>query len=403
MVLQPRLHLDIGWGDVASIFAPHTQPRAQLTARVAAAWPPNAAPALSVRTALDALLLSRAFPAGAVVAMSAVTIQNMADVVRAHGLEPVPVDIEFDTLSPSFARIDQTLAATGAKAYIHAHLYGSRNDLTEIAAACRARGVMLIEDCAQGYAGAPPTSSPVANVSFYSFGPIKAQTCLGGAVAVCDTPETAAAIRAVLYQHVPMPERWLRLRGLKYSLLKLLSSPIAYGLAIAAMRASGLDPEKAIGGAARGFSGADLMMSLRRAPSRTLLRLLARRTSRPAGGAWRAATGAVLDAELSALFQRPGSAATAQAFWLYPVLVEEPLAAMSAMRAAGFDATRGATSLRAITDATNFTVPNASRLIENVLYLPIAPNMNERTLKRMAHALRENVRPLQSANEKVAA
>lgn len=403
MALQPRLHLDIGWSDIASIFAPVTQSRDDLVAQVEAAWPANAVPALSVRTALDALLTSLRLPEGSAVAMSAVTIQNMADVVRAHGLQPVPIDLDIATLAPPLAQIEQTLTATGARAYIHAHLYGSRNDLTEIAALCRARGAVLIEDCAQGYLGAPPSEAPVADISLYSFGPIKAQTCLSGAVAVCRAPELAVSLRAILDAYEPMPEQWLRTRALKYSALKLLSSPTAYGLAIAALRARGLDPDQAIGGAARGFSGADLMASLRRAPPRNLLRLLARRTSRPAGGAWRTKAGAVLDAELSATFQRPGAAAEAQAFWLYPVLVDDPVAAMAAMRAAGFDATRGATSLRAITDGTNVLAPNASRLIERVLYLPISPLMSESTLGRMAGALRENVRPLTAAGEKIAA
>lgn len=403
MSLQPRLHLDIAWSDIASIFAPLTQPRGDLMRRLEAAWPANAVPGLSVRTALDALLSSLAPPAGSVVAMSAVTIQNMADVVRAHGLEPVPIDLELSTLAPPAAQIEHALQSTGAKVYVHAHLYGSRNDLSEVAAICRARGVVLIEDCAQGYAGAPPTETPVADISLYSFGPIKAQTCLGGAVAVCRAPKTASAIRAILDSHAPMPEQWLRVRALKYSLLKLLSSPTAYGLAVAALRARGVDPDKAIGGAARGFSGADLIASLRRSPSRALLRLLARRTARPAGGAWRTQAGAILDAELGATFVRPGAMAATQAFWLYPVLVEDPIAAMATMRAAGFDATRGATSLRAITDGTNFAAPEAARLIDHVLYLPIAPAMRADTLKRMARVLRENVRPLQASKAKVAA
>ena len=403
MALQPRLHLDIGWAQMLSIFAPLIQSRAALEARVEAAWPANAVPALSVRTALDAVLTSLALPAGSAIAMSAVTIQNMADVVRAHGLEPVPVDLDIATLSPTASQIEHAITATGARAYIHAHLFGSRNDLAAVAAICRARGAVLIEDCAQGYTGAPPTDAPIADVSLYSFGPIKAQTCLSGAVALCRTPELTAAIRAILSVHPPMPEQWLRTRALKYSALKVLSSPTAYGLAIAALRAQGLDPDKAIGGAARGFSGPDLMSSLRRAPPRNLLRLLAKRSEHPAGDAWRTNAGSVLDAELGATFERPGSAAQTHAYWLYPVLVQDPLAAMETMRAAGFDATRGATSLRAITDGTNFTAPNASRLIEHVLYLPIAPSMDELTLKRMARALREGVRPLQATKEKVAA
>jgi len=134
-----------------------------------------------------------------------------------------------------------------------------------------------------------------------------------------------------------------------------------------------------------------------------MLRLLARRTAEAAGGAWRRRCGEVLDAELRSTFERAGAAAPTQAFWLYAVLVEDPVGAMATMRAAGFDATRGATSLRAITDGTNFSAPEAVRLIDKVLYLPIAPSMSDQTLRRMARVLRENVRPLQTAKEKVAA
>jgi perosamine synthetase len=401
--LQPRLHLDIGWADIVSIFAPLMQSRAALEARAAEPWPEHATPALSVRTAFDAVLTSLSLPKGGAVAMSAVTIQNMADVVRAHGLAPAPVDIGFATLSPDASTVDHVLASTGAGVYVHAHLYGACADLKEIVAVCRARGALLIEDCAQGYSGAPPRTASQADVSLYSFGPIKAQTCLSGAVALCRDEALAQKVRAVLAEHEPMPEQWFRVRALKYAALKLLSAPALYGLVVSGMLASGRDPDQAIGGAARGFSGADLMEALRRAPPRSLLRLLAQRTSRRGNWQWRVRCGALLDEALSATFERPGRGAPGQSFWLYPVLVEDSAAASAAMRAAGFDATRGATSLRAITDVAGVAPPNAAALIEHVLYLPIGPAISERTLKRMAEALRKNARPWRRQLVRVAA
>jgi perosamine synthetase len=401
--LQPRLHLDIGWATIASIFAPLTQSRPELEQRAAKPWPEHAVPSLSVRTALDAVLTSLALPKGSAVAMSAITIQNMADVIRAHGLTPGPVDIGLTTLSPDVSAIDHVLAATGASIYLHAHLYGSYNDLAEIAAVCKARGVLLIQDCAQGYSGAPSGSMRCGDIALYSFGPIKAQTCLGGAVAVFRDSDLAAKVRATLAGHAPMPEGWFRTRAFKYAALKLLSSPTLYGLVVSAMRASGKDPDAAIGGAARGFSGADLMTALRRAPPRALLRLLAQRTSHPDYSHWRYRAGAFLDKELSATFERPGRGAPGQNYWLYPVLVEDAKAAAIAMRDTGFDATRGATSLRAIAHATGTLPPKAAALMEHVLYLPIAPSMSERKLKRMADALREKVHPWRPGLIRIAA
>jgi len=402
--LLPRLHLDIGWAEIASIFAPLVSSRAELHARAADPWPAHAVPALSVRTAFDAVLTSLALPQGSVVAMSAITIQNMADVVRAHGLKPAPVDIGLASLAPEASAVDRVLASTGAAAYVHAHLYGARADLHDVAAVCRARGAVLIEDCAQGYTGAPPRTVSQADVSLYSFGPIKAQTCLSGAVAIFRDEARAQNAGAILAAHPPMPEHWFRVRAMKYAALKLLSAPTLYGLAVAAMRARGLDPDKAIGGAARGFSGADLMAALRRAPPRSLLRLMARRTSERGDASWRTRCGAILDDALGAAFERPGRAAPIQAYWLYPVLVEDAAAASAAMRAAGFDATRGATSLRAITEGdAGAPTPNAAALIEHVLYLPIGPAISAQTLERMANALRQNARPWARPPEKIAA
>jgi hypothetical protein len=56
-------------------------------------------------------------------------------------------------------------------------------------------------DCAQGYTGAPPTVVSQAGVSLYSFGPIKAQTCLSGAVAIFKTHKLAEQVRAILAAH----------------------------------------------------------------------------------------------------------------------------------------------------------------------------------------------------------
>lgn len=403
MALQPRLYLDIDWADLISVFAPLGPSHAELTAHVEAKWPAHSVAALSVRTALDATLRSLALPAGSVVAMSAVTIQNMADVVRANEFDVTPVDLDLSTLAPSATQVDQSLAATGAKAYIHAHLYGSRTHVDEIVEVCRARGAVLIEDCAQGYLGAPPISVSAADVALYSFGPIKARTCLGGAAAVFRERDRAREVEAILGGHSPMPEHWLRIRALKYAALKILSSPNAYAFAVAALKAGGVDPESAIGGAARGFSGADLMVALRRAPSRVLLRLLARRSSQSMTERWRTHAGAILDDALAPTFERPGRVAPVQAFWLYPVLVEDPAGAVASMRAAGFDATRGATSLRSLIDSRDLAVSNAELLMRHVLYLPIAPTMSEFTLRRMATVLRERVEPLRQRQERVAA
>ena len=56
---------------------------------------------LSVRSAWDLLLHVLAWPAGSEVIVSAITHPDMITILRAHGLVPVPVDVDLDTLAPS--------------------------------------------------------------------------------------------------------------------------------------------------------------------------------------------------------------------------------------------------------------------------------------------------------------
>ena len=53
---------------------------------------------LSVRSGWDLLLHVLAWPAGSEVIVSAITHPDMIRILRAHGLVPVPVDVDLDTL-----------------------------------------------------------------------------------------------------------------------------------------------------------------------------------------------------------------------------------------------------------------------------------------------------------------
>src|SRR6476660_1651277 len=55
---------------------------------------------LSVRSALDLYLRAIALPTGSEVIVSAITHPDMAEILRYHGLKPVPVDLDFDSAAP---------------------------------------------------------------------------------------------------------------------------------------------------------------------------------------------------------------------------------------------------------------------------------------------------------------
>lgn len=377
--VYPRLEIDIGWDDLWFAMAGSVgQPEASEHA-IHNAFPDRPCiTALSVRTAFLALLQAMKPPRGGEMIMSAVNIENMADIVLANGLVPVAADIDLDTLAPAPETV-RGLISERTVLYLHAHLYGSRTDLAPVSEICRAKGVLLVEDCAQAYDGAAWHGSGEADVSLFSFGPIKPATALGGAVMRMRSPELYAKVRGELANWPVQENAAVSRRARKMMALKALSQPYLYAGLLGVLRMMGRDAEAVIGSAARGFAAGDLIEQIMKRPSPRLIALMARRLGSPPDSAWRRGGAARLRNALRSDVFTPGSEVEAHAYWLYPIIVENPQAVIRHLRAAGFDATRGATSMRAMGEA-----PKAVRLIEGVVYLPLSPRMPDRDIDRMA-------------------
>src|SRR5215510_2960709 len=105
---------------------------------------------LSVRSAFDLYLRAIALPPGSEVIVSAITHPDMAEILRYHGLKPIPVDLDFDSAAPTVRDIRRA-ASTSTRAVLIAHLFGALVPIDQIAAVCRERGWLLLEDCAQAF------------------------------------------------------------------------------------------------------------------------------------------------------------------------------------------------------------------------------------------------------------
>ena len=105
-----------------------------------------------------------------------------------HGLVPVYVDVEIETLNPS---VDAFAEAIGerTRAVMAAHCLGNPFDAAALAELCAERGLVLIEDCCDAL-GSTLGGRPVGTfgqVATYSFYPAHHMTTgEGGAVAVDD-------------------------------------------------------------------------------------------------------------------------------------------------------------------------------------------------------------------------
>lgn len=390
----PRKRLDIGWWDVLSGVGSCLMADQETAERkLRQAWPGGDAglACLSVRSGFDALLSVLDLPAGSEVLVSAVTIRDMTRILQAHGLVPVPIDLDIQRLAVRPESMERAVTPR-TRAILVAHLFGSRMPLEPVLRFAREHGLVVLNDCAQAYAAPEDLRSPEADVSMFSFGTIKTATVLGGGILCFRDPQLLEAVRRHQSQW-PVRSRWHFLsRLLKYSLLILLSYRPIYSLFIGLCRGLGIDHDRLIGERVRGFPGDDLLRQIRHRPSAALLALLARRirTFDPATIVRRTAAARIAIDQMPAI-RRPGSQAPDHTHWVFPILHEQPEELQQSLWKKGFDATRGATSLCVVDppeDRPDLEPVEARQAFQRLLYLPVYAGLSRRCIERLATAVR---------------
>jgi dTDP-4-amino-4,6-dideoxygalactose transaminase len=331
-----------------------------------------------------------ALPPGSEIVISAVTIPHILDILAHHQLVAVPVDIDLTTLAVDAEAVRAAITPR-TRAIMVAHLFGSRMPMDAIAAVAAEHSFPLVEDCAQLVDGSEYRGHAGSAVSLFSFGSIKRQTALGGALLRFREAGLAARVR-MRQSRYPVQRRFVYARRvLTMVMIKSLSLRPVFQLYLRVCRWRGWDHDETLGTALRGFAGGDLIARLRHQPSAPLLRLLDRRLGQSprAAIARRVAIVETVVAEVPDLCH-PGAAARHHTHWLFPVLTRDPDRLMRRLWARGFDATRGASNLTFVPAPGNRPVPSqAARLMREVLYLPLYPSAGPDEMRAMGRAIRE--------------
>ncbi|MEO1997949.1 MAG: DegT/DnrJ/EryC1/StrS family aminotransferase, partial [Planctomycetaceae bacterium] len=300
-----RKRIDIGWCDLLSGLVHCLIPGQRETAVdvVEAAWSSDgrACACLSVRTGWDLALTALELPAGSEILVSAMTIPDMVRIIEEHGLVTVPVDLQRSTAFPQVDLLEK-LVTPQTKAILVAHLFGGRSDLAPIIAFAQRHDLLLFEDCAQAFEGRRYLGHEQADVSMFSFGPIKTATALGGSLLRVQDASLLEHMRQVQAEY-PVQSRWFFIqRLLFYCLLKFLGGKIVFGLFVRLCHLLRKDLDAVLNGSISNFPGDEFFASLRQQPSLPLLRLLRRRMTgyREQDLDLRAARGALLTQALPA-------------------------------------------------------------------------------------------------------
>lgn len=395
-----RKQIDIGWGDIAYAMAAGCGLTRELAAPAGAllACRADSLVCLAVRSGFDLLLAELAWPAGSEVLVSAITIPDMTRILREHGLVPVPVDIDPETLAVDEAALDAARTPR-TKAVLVAHLFGSHLVLGRIADWAHAHGLLMLEDCAQAFTADGFVGHEASNVRMFSFGPIKTATALGGAVLLV---QDAALLDRLRRRHATWPVQstgaFLR-RVLKFACFHPLLLSWTYGAIMAAVRLAGRDPDVVITQLGRGFAGGDFFQKLRHRPCEALVRLLEHRLATYDANRVRrrAAAGERVLMRLATV--RPlGAQAPNRTHWLFPLRVRDRAALMRRLAREGFDTTCASSSLYAVPgDNGHPAPPAATAAMSHVLYVPVYAEMGPARLDRLADLLNELAQPPESS------
>lgn len=151
---------------------------------------------------------------GQQVLLSPYTIHEVVNMVICAGGRPLFADIERATCNLDPARALARLDGADVGAVLATHLHGLAMDLSELAPACRARGIALVEDCAQAFGTRFPDGRPVGSAGdagVLSFGTYKNLTSFTGGALLTPHAALAAALRGELAALPPQPlGPWLR-------------------------------------------------------------------------------------------------------------------------------------------------------------------------------------------------
>ena len=165
------------------------------------------------------------------VILPSISCATPANAALLAGVTPRFADVNPRTGMPTLESI-QELWTPQTCAVVFIHLYGQTVDLHPLAAWCRTRNVLLIEDLAQALGARLPdgaAAGSVGDLSVYSFNPTKILECGGGALLIRSAK--LAPICAELAESDPLPTeiddaqaRTLALsyRNLHHSLVGLL-------------------------------------------------------------------------------------------------------------------------------------------------------------------------------------
>ena len=346
--------------------------------------------AYSVRSGLDLLLQATKLAPGDEVIFTALNVKGMVKVVKEHGLVPVPVDLDFETMAAKKGALARAITSR-SKIFIAAHLFGARMNFDDDFHLARRHKLLVVEDCAQAFNGQSYRGHPSADVSMFSFGPIKTATALGGALIRVHDKDLRTRMSAIQDSYPIQPEAKHRKRILQFMALKLVTSRALLGLIYRYYRMRGRDYDDAIADKVRDVAPLRVKSNLRFQSSATMLHLLNRRLTKfdLSEIEKRAERGRYLTERLKGIVRMPALANAHHDFWGFAMVVANPRDFIAVLRGKGFDAAtlNRSQHIAAPPDRPQQEPVTAAAAMRGIVVLPCYPPMPDHDLDLLAETI----------------
>src|SRR5882724_2456737 len=392
----PRKQLDIRWRDLAcaafycvfrrSIRAKETE----LERMLAPGY--HVLSAFTVRTGFDLCLGALGLPAGSEILMTALTIPEMVNLAKLHGLVPIPLDIDGGTMAPEISAMESAITER-TRAIVIAHLFGTRVPMGPVIELAKKYGILVIEDCAQAFTGPDYTGHRETDVAMFSFGSIKTMTALGGALLRVKDVNLLRKMRLLQRMHPAQTRKEFAGIVLTHVILKLFTLPLLFGMFYRGCKLFGADFEGVIA-KMRGLDEEDWLKEIQKQCSYPLLALLAHRlrTFDEARLKQRVSVGEEFAKSLPEEISYPGNGSEFHSYWVFPILVEARERFMGELHRRGFDGTAAGSALAVIEPPVgrgNLEPAKTREVFRKLLYLPVYPKVPPRERARLSKEIAE--------------
>ena len=201
----------------------------------------------SARMGLYLALSALPVEKGDEIIVPALTYYSIPAMLSFMGFVPVFVDIDPTTCTLDLEQVERRITSK-TKAIIPTHLYGLPVDMRWVMEIAEKHGLLVIEDCAQscGARFDGMRTGSFGDIGYFTFGPTKPFTTLGGGMITCNDPSVAEKIRHEMSGFPPVSRGAVLKAAVTASAMKTATNRSLFGAflwpALRAFRLLGKDP-----------------------------------------------------------------------------------------------------------------------------------------------------------------